>query len=179
MKSSQLTLAAILIAGSAQTLPAERVFEVCEVLSDRSAHHGKMLKIRGIVKGNSHGAWLVDRRLNPCRNAPSYFKLYGIHLAPPSQSIEGVGFEYDGEAARRVEDIARRNHIGSELVVTYEGQFETRPDSELLFAGSDKKVTAVYGFGQGSVLPAQLIIKSQGSAEFTNRPRKAPRRGNL
>lgn len=144
------------LVGDALQNGIEKPKTLCEVLSNREKFDGHMVKVRGIVEGNEHGAWLLDNRCRACVDLGKRIPC-AVVLVGPSQAVEPVDFEYDRSADSRIRDFLTKHKARKDdtLWVTYIGKFETKPQAELFDSHSGRVVN---GFGHQSSFVAQLVV---------------------
>lgn len=129
---------------------------VCELLADRMKYNGQMVTVKGEGDATSEGTWLSDES---CRGAVTIGgRSWGkeVALVSPDFAMKPVDFQYDDQAEERLQREFKKLKVNRKTVrvfVTYEGLFETRPDSELQ--------CEYCGFGHLGGSPAQLVIKTK------------------
>lgn len=138
--------------------PAAPVVSVCELLKDRMQYDGKMVTVRGEVDGTSEGTWLSDDFCPEALTILGRDWRRSIALVTPNFAVKPVEFQYDQGAADRLQREFKLLKVDPKKVrmfVTYEGVFETRPDSDLTCGGR------ACGFGHLGGSPGQLVVRTK------------------
>jgi hypothetical protein len=154
--SKAFLLAAIVRLLSAAQPPAAPILSVCELLKDRTQYDGKMVIVRVEEAGSSEGGWLVDRSCSGSLAISGRDWGWEIALVSPDFAAKPVEFQYDKQAEERLQREFKKLKVDVRKVhvfVTYEGIFETRPDSHLTCRGC--------GFGHLGGSPTQLVVKTE------------------
>ncbi len=158
-----------LVCGQPAQLPIGklRTISVCELLSRRIDYNGKMIKVRGEVKGGGHGVWLVAdtncdfRVVTDSVVWPNY-----IYLTYPSPKKEHgemyAEFVVDADSVAAAERTIQRAGFqeGKDRIFqTFIGRFVTYGDLRLRSNAGTPGSRRV-GFGPvGLDAPAQILIK--------------------
>jgi hypothetical protein len=147
----------------AQAMPP--VMSVCELLTNREKYHGKLVEVRGLVKGGGHGAWLAAEDCGLVLKAAGYKWPNQVHLTfPHNQSPikdDHANFEVNFAAIRKLDQAARKAKYDPETDLqraTYTGLFRALGDLSQHLRGDSRNPTGA-GFGPESA-PAQLLIQS-------------------
>ena len=156
---------------------AERVYSVCELLVNPQQFNGKTVKVRGIVEGGMHGAWLksddcpepfyVGENSLPREISLSYQSEYGSAPPPNTAHMERV--------ERQIREMLRKTKSGI-LMLTYTGIFETRTDWKVIILAGEPRL---WGLGHLNTFPAQLVVTDKADPVVAKRKvtdRRRPRR---
>ncbi|HXF27456.1 MAG TPA: hypothetical protein VN610_09285 [Bryobacteraceae bacterium] len=153
---------------------------VCNVLSHLSEYRGKMVQLRGALRGGYHGQVIVDV---PGSQVCSQLERTGHHWPAAiaiTQWQEGYDVE-DGPAPfeSNVEEIRRaladakkrvRENSILEIVAVFEGELRSRKDAMIWRTTEGWYVG--YGYGQGGQYPALLVLKTVRDVKAVPRERR-------
>jgi len=160
------------------------IVSVCQVLAEPLQYDGKLITLRGTMRGTDEGTWFFGE---DCPGVlvtdghiwPSEISVDFPYPGSPTQ-LHQVDFQFDFQSERRTSakyrKVARRAPENC-VLFTYTGLFETRRDwSRYKFTNRDGKIQ-YSGFGHLSGVPGQLITKSHDDVSVipgcrTNRPGK-------
>jgi hypothetical protein len=163
-------LAAYLWLPGSAAQSADPPLTVCELLKDRVKYNGKMVVVRGEVDSTSEGGWLIDESCAEPLEISGLTLGRDIALVSTVSAVTPVNFKYDLQAEERLQREFKKLKVKPgqvHIFVTYEGVFETRPDSELTCGD-----IRVCGFGHLGGSPAQLVVKTERDLTVTPRQRK-------
>lgn len=151
------------------------VYDVCTVLGSLERHDGNVIRVRGIVETGA-GSWLKPMPASKCR-VP--FVIKGstfedqIALQDPRirPAMHTPDFETDLTSYSSLVDALRRRTDGVCVVATVVGLLGTRtPLSGLI---DDKAPYKWLGFGDASIAPAQILMKSFEDIKLVDGPCRA------
>jgi hypothetical protein len=142
------------------------VLSVCEVIEHRDEYNGKMVGVRGTLKGTDEGMWLTAA-------ADCKYKLITkgfiwpnmVSLEYPNNGskdpAEHTDFDVDWTAMNTVGIAIPKgfNPETDEIIKTYVGLFQTFADLESRFySGGEHPLT--FGFGHLGAAPARILVKT-------------------
>lgn len=153
---------------------------ICNVLSHLSEYRGKMVQLRGVLRGGYHGQFIVDATGS---QICSQLERTGHHWPAAiaiTQWQEGDDVE-DGPAPfeSNVEEIAStladarrrvRENSTLEIVATFEGELRSRKD--VTISRTAEGWLWGTGYGQGGQYPALLVLKTVRDVKAVPRERR-------
>lgn len=141
---------------------------VCDVLSHLDRYRGKMVVLRGVLRGGYHGQVIVDATgLRVCSQLEHVGHDWPAAIAV-TQWQEGDDIE-DGPASfesnvdeirNRLADAQRRTRENSnfEILATFQGELRSRKD--VTISRTAEGWLWGTGYGQGGQYPALLVLKT-------------------
>jgi hypothetical protein len=155
-------------------MPEEKLvpLSVCELIANRNDHNGRIISVRGEVKGGPHGEWMTastDCRYQLISRGETWpniiFLSYPNNRSPLDE--DHANFNIDWDSIHQAEETIKRGGYKpgvDRLIETYVGRFVTYSDL-------DKRVNPgvpgahKLGFGPvGLDAPAKLLIRNARDA---------------
>jgi hypothetical protein len=139
---------------------------VCDVLRGPLEYDGRLINIRGVLRGTDEGEWLVGEGCSGTLVTDGYVWPTGIWLTAPGYRgvLHLIDFKLDEDSGRRFS--RRYKHLNKRvpencIISTLTGLFETRRDWSKFKAVYPNGAWKLLGFGHLGEAPGQLVIKSE------------------
>jgi len=134
--------------------PAPQIHTVCELLADPLTFNGKLIAVRGAIRG---GGWMFDDQCltHITVRGHSFQNLIAVRNPTDLTRIHDVAFDRDDQSLALITKAFGESNDGHPRVVaTLVGVFETRDQLNLV---AENGVSV--GFGHLGAAPAQLLVK--------------------